>query len=64
MVSWCVPEGGGERDRGETLVKVRTKLFRQISWSSGEEDFEEIFLDEGGKKVVFVWGQGVDGVIE
>lgn len=54
-----------EEDRviGGSLVRVRTKLFRRMSYSSGEEEFEEILVGGAGKQVIFVWGEGVDDII-
>ena len=55
----------GEEDRiiGGALVRVRTKVFRRVNYSSGEEEFEEILLDGCGKQVILVWGPGVDDII-
>ncbi|MCJ1464493.1 hypothetical protein MMC07_003106 [Pseudocyphellaria aurata] len=54
-----------EEDRiiGNSLVRVRTKLFRRMSYRNDEEEFEEIMLDGAGKQVIFVWGEGVDDII-
>lgn len=54
-----------EEDRviGGSVVRVRTKLFRRVSFSSGEEEFEEILVGGTGKQVIFVWGEGVDDII-
>lgn len=54
-----------EEDRiiGGSLVRIRTKLFRRMSFSSGEEEFEEILVDGTVKQVIFVWGDGVDDLI-
>lgn len=54
-----------EEDRviGGSVVRVRTKLFRRLSFSSGEEEFEEILVGGTGKQVIFVWGEGVDSII-
>lgn len=54
-----------EEDRiiGGSLVRIRTKLFRRMSFSSGEEEFEEILVDGTAKQVIFVWGDGVDDLI-
>lgn len=66
--SSSAPMVGGvqvEEDKiiGGSLVRVRTKLFRRMSFSSGEEEFEEILVDGAGKQVIFVWGEGVDDII-
>lgn len=44
------------------MKRVRTKVFRCVSWSSGEEEYEEILM-EGDKQVIFIWGNGVDDII-
>lgn len=65
------PEEGGSL---LLLKRLQTKLFRRISWSSGEEEFVEIKEEEEEgegregervirKKVDFVWGKGVDEII-
>lgn len=66
--SSSAPMVGGvqvEEDKiiGGSLVRVRTKLFRRMSFSSGEEEFEEILVDGAAKQVIFVWGEGVDDII-
>lgn len=54
-----------EEDRiiGGSLVRVRTKLFRRVSYNSGEVEFQEILVEGPGKQVIFVWGDGVDDII-
>lgn len=65
-VSAATTPGNGEVDGtvplSTALTRMRTKMFRRVSWSSGEEEYEEIFLD-GNKQVIFVWGEGVDDII-
>lgn len=54
-----------EEDRviGDPLVRMQTKVFRRMNYSSGEEEFEEILVNGARKQVVFVWGEGVDDII-
>ena len=64
----------GPEEAGNLLLlkRLQTKVFRRISWSSGEEEFMEIKEEEEEeregvrgirKKVEFVWGKGVDEII-
>ena len=46
-----------------SLVRVKTKLFRRVSYNSGEVEFQEILVEGPGKQVIFVWGDGVDDII-
>lgn len=48
----------------EEDARLETKTYRQIRWSDGDLDLEEITIRGGGeKRVVLVWGRGVDEII-
>ena len=58
-----VPEALPIQNDGNRPEKLETKTFREMYWSTGEESFEEIPESQDGKRVMLVWGKGVDEFI-